>query len=698
MRRRAILAAAAGFVFCGVSLAADAGRQTELASTGPLAGGPDSMDLGFGFPDISDDGVHVVFTTDEPLVAEDGDDDRDVYERANGVTSLVSTSAAAGGVDSSAATLDDISDDGEAIFFSTSEPLTDSDRDTSSDAYVRRTGVTTLVTAGAGAGGMDSSAAILRGIAAGGQIAFFTTIEPLGADPDDDNDVYRRDLVAGTTALVSQGPLDGDADSADASFGASTADGSVAYFSTSEPITSDDNDTTSDLYRRAGGTDVVSHGPQGGGTDSAGVGFFIDAGIGPDDSLLFFTDEPLAGSDVDSDLDAYRTSDTDNGEPLHISDGPREGPPDSADATPATPGAAGHDFIRTVEPLTFDENDPSSDIYERFGSTTTLLTNSPSAGGNDSAGIGAEVFSSADGLHLLFATPEPLGDADEDLNFDAYERFEGVTRLVSDGPNAGGGDSSGAIPVGISADGDRLFFRTEEPITDEDTDQRMDIYERYGGTTRLASGGPLAGGADAADVTAIRVAGGGAALFTTVEPLTSDDDDLNEDAYASRVLPAVVTPPPVGTPSPPDGGTTVDTEPPVIEAMRISPARIALGRSLPALASRLARRTRISFRLSEAASVRLTFARQRPGRRVRGRCRPPGPRNRGRRCRRFVLVRGRLVFHADSGDNRIRFSGRLSRRRTLRPGTYRVRLRPTDEADNVGASASRRLRLVRRRP
>jgi hypothetical protein len=243
-----------------------------------------------------------------------------------------------------------------------------------------------------------------------------------------------------------------------------------------------------------------------------------------------------------------------------------------------------------------------------------------------------------------------------------------------------------------------LFFRTVEPLTDEDTDQRMDIYERVGGTTRLASGGPLAGGADAADVTAIRVAGGGAVLFTTVEPLTGDDDDLNEDAYASRILPAVVTPPGV-TPSPQDGGTTVDTDPPVIEAMRIRPDRIALGRSLPALTSRLARRTTISFRLSESASVRLTFARQRPGRRVRGRCRPPTRLNsRARRCKRFVPVRGRLGFRAGSGDNRIRFSGRLSRRRTLKPGTYRVTLRPTDEAGNVGVSASRRLRLVRLRP
>jgi hypothetical protein len=689
MRRLAILAAAAGLVVCGAALAGEGGRETQLASTGPLAGGPDSLDLGFGFPDISEDGVHVVFSTDEPLVTEDGDAERDIYERANGVTSLVSTSPAAGGIDSADATLDEITEDGEAIFFSTTEPLTDTDNDASFDGYVRRDGVTTLVTLGAGHGGMDSSAAILRGIAAEGQVAYFTTIEPLGADPDDDNDVYRRDLVAGTTALISQGPLDGDADSSNASFGASSEDGSVAYFYTDEPITSDDNDTDEDLYRRNGGTDLVTHGPNGGGADSAFISHFIGAGVGPDNSLLFWSAEPLAAGDGDVHVDVYRTSALDNGEPTMISEGPRDGGPDSADATPATPGAAGHDFIRTVEPLTFDEEDPSSDIYERFGGTTTLLTDSPSAGGLDSAGIGAEVFSSADGLHLLFATPEQLGDADVDANFDAYERFQGVTRLVSDAPAAGGGDSSGAIPVGISSDGSRLFFRTEEPLTAEDTDQRMDIYERFGGTTRLASGGPLAGGADAAHVENTRVAAGGAVLFTTFEPLTADDTDLNEDAYASRILPPVVTPPPGDG----DGG---DTDPPVVEAMRISPARIVLGRALPALTS-LAKRTTISFRLSEAASVRVTFARARPGRRVRGRCRRPTRRNARRpRCKRFVAVRGGLTFDAGSGDNRIRFSGRLTRRRSLKPGTYRVTLRPTDEAGNVGASESRRLRLLRR--
>ncbi len=308
------------------------------------------------------------------------------------------------------------------------------------------------------------------------------------------------------------------------------------------------------------------------------------------------------------------------------------------------------------------------------------------------------MFSSDDGQHLLFATTEPLANGDLDVNFDTYEHFQGVTELVSQGPLAGGGDSSGAIPVGISADGSRTFFRSQEPITADDTDQRMDVYERFAGETTLVSGGPLAGGGDAADVANFHVAGDGTLLFTTFEPLTNDDSDLNEDVYTSRLVAPALAGPEAGQPPGGAAPTEADTLAPALTQLRIRPARIAIGRSLPVLASALRQRTTISFRLSEEASVRISFARARPGRRVGGRCRRPSPRNADRpRCTRFVTVRTRLGFAGlSAGQQRIRFSGRLTRRRSLEPGLHRVTARPTDELGNRGAARSARLTLVRR--
>ncbi len=343
-RMRPSLVAVPALLACSaIAFAAGPARQTELASSGPLAGGADSMDLGFGFPELSASGTHAFFTTDEPLVPEDTDTDRDIYQHTGGVTSLVSTGPLAGGVGTADATLSEVSADGSAVFFTTAEPLTDEDTDSDTDGYRRKAGTTTLVTTGAAEGGPDSGTALIRGIAAGGDVVFFTTSEPIeSGDPDTTGDVYRRDLTgAPATALVSTGPLDGGAGTADASFGGSTEDALTVFFATTEPmVAAGDNDTHFDLYRRQSATTaLVSHGPQGGGADSVGISFFIGAGVGPDANMLFFGTEPLSPGDTDTHADVYRTSSAAGGEPLLVSEGPREGGADSADASAATTGA-----------------------------------------------------------------------------------------------------------------------------------------------------------------------------------------------------------------------------------------------------------------------------------------------------------------------------------------------------------------------
>jgi hypothetical protein len=145
-------------------------------------------------------------------------------------------------------------------------------------------------------------------------------------------------------------------------------------------------------------------------------------------------------------------------------------------------------------------------------------------------------------------------------------------------------------------------------------------------------------------------------------------------------------------------GPGADTAVPVITGVRVSRRRWRRGPGLPAeVSARVG--TRISWRLSEAARTTLTFQRARPGRRVGGRCRPATRARRARpRCRRFVRVRPALRRpDATAGLNTIRFQGRLTRRKRLGLGTYRVLVGATDAAGNVARRrTSRTFRIVAR--
>ena len=107
----------------------------------------------------------------------------------------------------------------------------------------------------------------------------------------------------------------------------------------------------------------------------------------------------------------------------------------------------------------------------------------------------------------------------------------------------------------------------------------------------------------------------------------------------------------------------------------------------------------IRFRLSEAASVRLTFSRALPGRRVRGACRKQTRRNRGRRrCTRFVNVRGAAITRSlGAGARRINFAGRISRRKSLKPAAYRLTVVGRDQAGNASRPDRARFTLLKKK-
>lgn len=138
-----------------------------------------------------------------------------------------------------------------------------------------------------------------------------------------------------------------------------------------------------------------------------------------------------------------------------------------------------------------------------------------------------------------------------------------------------------------------------------------------------------------------------------------------------------------------------DRRAPAIAGFRASPGRWRLGSLLPRF-SRAPVGTTIAFRLSERATVTLSFATASAGRRVGRRCVAPTRANRRRaRCTRYV-GKGSLRRRAKAGFNRVRFQGPITRTRRLGLGRHRVTIRAVDAARNRSRTRTAFFAIVRR--
>jgi len=151
---------------------------------------------------------------------------------------------------------------------------------------------------------------------------------------------------------------------------------------------------------------------------------------------------------------------------------------------------------------------------------------------------------------------------------------------------------------------------------------------------------------------------------------------------ANLLYPQPPPPPPV-VPDP------VDTTKPTIAGLSLEPK--AFRAAAPGVKSG---GTNVSFRLSEAATVRFTIERRARGRKAGRKCVAPRPRNRGARsCVRWLKVRGQIERTGVAGSNSFRFTGRLTGRK-LAPGSYRVVSVATDAAGNPSAVARRAFKVL----
>ncbi len=433
--------------------------------------------------------------------------------------------------------------DGKVIFFTSTDKLVPGDTDSRLDVYERSfdnivgSHVTRELSTGP-TGGNDAFASTYLGSTGDGTKVFFATSESLvAADLDHAEDVYRRDLGTGTTALASAGaascaPACGNGADAAVFFDASN-DGTRVDFVTSERLAAADTDGAIDVYERnlsAGTTTLVSQGATacapscGNGTADS-----IFQGASADGTKVFFaTGEQLAAADTDALGDIY-ARDLAGVETTLVSI--PGSCPAGADCTPAFAGLPSDGsavFFETNEQLGGGDADSSSDLYEWAAGAVALLSTGP-AGGNGPAN--ATYAANADGGEaVFFETAGKLVAADTDSEVDVYERTGGATTLISTGP-AGGDEEVSAAFNKVSPDGGTVLFSTAETMVAEDLDAVTDVYSRSAGSTTLVSIAPGFGNGNFGAGFAGASADLSHVLFETAESLVAQDGDSRADVY-----------------------------------------------------------------------------------------------------------------------------------------------------------------------
>lgn len=250
------------------------------------------------FSDVSADGTHLFFETTESLSGADNDGGlKDVYQYANGQTTLISTAVGyADGVEASG--FQKSSADGSIVYFTTPDQMSSDDTDGGTDdIYKRMPDGTVLLVSTGPAETLTFFNAAFSGITPDGVHAFFYTSQDLTDDDTDGGFADAFEHSGSTTTRLSVFEQD-DQGFWDASFAGFSLDASRTFFQTEAPATEDDSDGFEDLYsRHAGRTALVTPGgactllpstrcvPEWHGTSALGdrVWFQSDEDLLPDD-------------------------------------------------------------------------------------------------------------------------------------------------------------------------------------------------------------------------------------------------------------------------------------------------------------------------------------------------------------------------------------------------------------------------------
>lgn len=251
----------------------------ELASRALSGGAGTFQSFGGG---ISGDGRHVVFESDAfDLVPGDTNALADVFvfDRALGVTTRVSVTAAGGQVGGASHSAC-ISNDGRYVgFVSLAPELVPGDTNGLADAFVHDLQTGQIERVSVGPGGVEADGETLAvGLSGDGRFAAFTSAArnlSVPLDVGNELDVFVRDLATGTNWLASRGPLGGSANGACFHPRVSDDGQSAAFASDATNLVSGDANGVRDVFLASVGNvgSVVTYGTPK--TSSANCASFV---------------------------------------------------------------------------------------------------------------------------------------------------------------------------------------------------------------------------------------------------------------------------------------------------------------------------------------------------------------------------------------------------------------------------------------
>lgn len=472
MKRRRVLGLGAALVAVGALAGCQAPQPWSKALLSTDAAGTDSGNGYSYFPVLSPDGTRVAymsFADDQGPTDTNGFTDVYLRDLVTGAVTLVSHNAA--GTDSANAGSGQpvFSADGTKLAFeSSANDLGPADAGVDNDVYVRDlvTGATTLVSvnaAGTDGGNGSSHGAVLT--PDGDRIVFISQATDLGPADTADDDVYVRDLVAGTTSLVSvntAGTRGGNFFSHSPSI---SDDGTkVVFESFATDLVAGDTGFDPDAFLRdltAGTTRLVSVGLAGGGE----IRFPGRSAITGDGTRVVFDG---SGNVLLHDLSTSVTRVVTRGAGGAVANGDSLGPVLNPDDTVVA-------YTSDATNLGPQDTNGVTDLYitDLATGATTLVSardGSAATGGPDDAGPSYGPTFSADGSRIAFESlasnlgPEdsdrqPPWESDEDVYVRDLTNL--ATTLVS--TNAAGTDSASnrsQHPL-MTPDGSQVVFMTE---------------------------------------------------------------------------------------------------------------------------------------------------------------------------------------------------------------------------------------------
>lgn len=429
-RRAGRLAALAAAAAAAGALAAPAGAapgDLDLVSRadGP-AGAPASSEGSVpGQGGISASGRIVVFQSGaDNLSLEDDDTRSSIFARdlVTGTTTLVSraTGVAGAPADGNSARPSISSDGRYVVFTSDAQNLSGEDVDPGEDVFVRDLllGTTTLASRApglSGAGGDDDSVfPLISGD--GRHVVFQSDADNLSSEDDNGvTNIFVRDMVAGTTTLVSRAPGPTGAGANGSSVLPSISDDGtrVAFSSGANNLSTEDDNSVFNIFVRdlgAGSVTLISRADGAAGTAANGVSTLSDispsgryvAFISGADNLSAEDDNTVANVFV-RDLDRATTT------LVNRADGPagaaaNAGPPGENHA-PVVSDNGRVAFASVATNLATGDN-PDGDVFVRdpAAGTTELVSRAAGAGGAPADGLSTYATMTGDGRYVAFAS------------------------------------------------------------------------------------------------------------------------------------------------------------------------------------------------------------------------------------------------------------------------------------------------------